>query len=103
MSASFSLLPEAVFDLDSFRFDVLIRGLSAKHDAPPRKQAPNSIQSCLFHELIESGGTFSVNILCLPDKQSGLLPRMTMTKNVWLCVPVKSWLRFRSWRESDLC
>lgn len=52
-----------------------------------------------FHELIEFGGTFSVNILCLPDKQSGLLPRMTMTKNVWLCVPVKSWLRFRSGRE----
>jgi hypothetical protein len=41
-------VPGVTFDLDSFGFEALICGSSAKHDAVPKSKAPKSIQSFFF-------------------------------------------------------
>src|SRR4030095_9823084 len=64
-------VPPVTFDLDSFGFEVLICGSSAKHHAFPKKQSAKiNPDVFVFMRPIESGSTFSVNISFFADEQS---------------------------------
>src|SRR5882724_977099 len=56
-------VPGVTFDLDSFGFEVLIGGSSAKHNAAPKKQSAKiNPVVFIFMRPIESGSLFPVNI-----------------------------------------
>jgi hypothetical protein len=56
-------VPGVTFDLDSFGFEVLIRGSSGKHNAAPKKQSVKiNPVVFVFMRPIESGSPFPVNI-----------------------------------------
>jgi hypothetical protein len=79
------------FDLDSFGFEVLIRGSSAKHNAAPKKQSAKINPFVfIFMRPIESGSLFPVNISLFADGQSGLLTRIGATRSASLSVQMKS-------------
>ena len=56
-------VPGVTFDLDSFGFEVVIRGSSAKYNAAPKKQSAKiNPVVFIFMRPIESGSLFPVNI-----------------------------------------
>jgi hypothetical protein len=84
-------IPGVTFDLDSFGFEVLICGSSAKHNAAPKKQSAKiNPVVFIFMRPIESGSLFPVNISLFADEQPGLLTRFGATRSASLCAQMKS-------------
>src|SRR5882762_6554178 len=83
--------PGVTFDLDSFGFEVLICGSSAKHNAAPKKQSAKiNPVVFIFMRPIESGSLFPVNISLFAGEQSELLTRIAMTESASLCARTQS-------------
>jgi hypothetical protein len=84
-------VPGVTFDLDSFGFEVLICGSSAKHNAAPKKQSVKiNPVGFIFIRPIESGSLFPVNISLFRGRTIWIVDAYRRDGSASLCVQMKN-------------
>jgi hypothetical protein len=95
-------VPGVTFDLDSFGFEVLIRGSSAKHNAAPKKQSAKiNPVVFIFMRPIESGSLFGSRLNACGDFAPGQNQNEPRQNNGWKEARYRKLRRERGQRRQD--